>query len=108
LLEEEKPDAIVLGLPLRRDGSDSLTTRQVRNFAASLRRRYGLPLYFMDETLSSAEAEALLRESGRTDLRAARGQGFVDSQAAVGILESFLDLAPARRVPAAAGEQKDH
>ncbi|MDR1126081.1 MAG: Holliday junction resolvase RuvX, partial [Deltaproteobacteria bacterium] len=57
LLEEEKPGAILLGLPLRRDGSDSLTTRQVRNFAASLRRRCGLPLYFMDETLSSAEAE---------------------------------------------------
>lgn len=100
LLAEEAPDVLVLGLPVRQDGSESLTTRQVRNFAASLRRRCDLPIYFMDETLSSAEAENRLRESGHTDLHASRASGLIDSQAAVGILESFLNLAPERWVPA--------
>lgn len=100
LLEEEQPAAVVIGLPVRRDGSESLATRQVRNFAASLRRRCGLPLYFMDETLSSSEAESRLREGGHTGLRASRASGLIDSQAAVGILESFLSLPEERRVRA--------
>ncbi|MDR2826050.1 MAG: Holliday junction resolvase RuvX [Deltaproteobacteria bacterium] len=95
LLQKEAPSAIVLGLPLRQDGSDSLTTRQVRNFALSLQRAFALPVYFMDETLSSAEAEMLLRES---EQKAYMRDGRVDSLAAVKILESFLNLAPEKRL----------
>lgn len=98
LIEEERPAAIVLGLPLCRGGLDSLTTRQVRNFAASLGRRCTLPIYFMDEALSSSEAESRMRESGLVDLRGSREAGLIDSQAAVGILESFLNLAPETQV----------
>lgn len=87
LIEREDPGIIVLGLPLRGDGSDSLTTRQVRNFAASLKRRVDLPVYFMEETLSSAEAEAMLKESGQ---RACADDGRLDSLAAMRILESFM------------------
>jgi putative Holliday junction resolvase len=96
-LEEEKPDILVLGLPLRRDGSESLTTRQARNFAASLKRRTSLPLYWMEEELSSCEAERDLRESGRSGRK---GFAEIDQQAAVRILESFLSLPEAARKPA--------
>ena len=48
LIDEERPDAIVLGYPLHTDGSECLTTRQVRNFAASLKRRMNLPIYYMN------------------------------------------------------------
>jgi putative Holliday junction resolvase len=95
LLREEQPSAIVLGLPSRRDGTDGLTARQVRNFARSLQRAFALPVYFMDETLSSAEAEMLLRGLGQ---KAYRRDGRVDSLAAVKILESFLRLAPEQRL----------
>ncbi|MDR2891770.1 MAG: Holliday junction resolvase RuvX [Deltaproteobacteria bacterium] len=87
LLDNERPGALVLGLPRHLDGSDSLTTRQVRNFAASLKRRFDLPLYLMDERLSSAEAESMLRESGQ---KAHNRDGRIDSLAAARILESFL------------------
>ena len=97
LLEKERPDALVLGLPKHLDGSDSLTTRQVRNFAASLKRRFDLPIYLMDERLSSAEAESMLRESGQ---KAHNRDGRVDSLAAARILESFLALGPEKRVMA--------
>lgn len=88
LLKAEGAEAVVVGLPLRLDGSDSLTTRQVRNFAASLARRVDLPLYFMEEAYSSAEAESMLKDSGQ---RADKRDGRVDSLAAARILESFLN-----------------
>lgn len=95
LVTQEKPDALVLGLPLRQDGSDSLTTRQVRNFAASLKRRHELPLYLMNERYSSFEAEELLREAGAKGN--CKEDGRLDSAAAARILESFLNLSSTQR-----------
>lgn len=88
LIAEENPDAVVVGLPLQLDGEESLTTRQVRNFTKSLARRCALPLYWMEEALSSHEAELDLREAGRS---AAQARPVLDQQAAVRILQSFLD-----------------
>ena len=56
LIEAEATDAIVIGLPINLDGEESLTTRQVRNFSKSLARRTTLPLFWMEEALSSYEA----------------------------------------------------
>lgn len=88
IFENEGAEAIVIGLPLYSDGSDSLTTRQVRNFAASLTRRVNLPIFFMEEAYTSAEAEAMLKSSGQ---KAYMKDGRVDSLAAARILESFLN-----------------
>ncbi len=87
LLEEKAVERIVIGLPKHLDGSDSLTTRQVRNFAASLARRTDIPFEFMDEALSSAQAEALLDTAG---VRGQKRKRVLDQQAAVLILESYL------------------
>ncbi len=84
---KEEPQALVIGLPLLPGGGDSLTTRQARNFTASLKRRVCLPLFFMPEELSSYEAEALLREAG-TRKKGLKNR--LDSAAAARILESFL------------------
>ena len=97
LLERERPDAVVLGLPLHVDGTECLTTRQVRNFAASLKRRMALPLYWIDEALTSRQAEIDLREAG---LSARAIKQVVDQQAAVRILETFLAQPENRRTPA--------
>lgn len=95
LIAEERPDALVIGLPLLPDGGESLMTRQARNFTASLARRVDLPLYWMPEMYSSHAAECDLREAGRRekDLRAV-----VDQQAAVRILESFLNTVEEKRI----------
>ncbi len=97
LLERERPDAVVLGLPWHVDGTECLTTRQVRNFAASLKRRMALPLYWIDEALTSRQAESDLREAG---LSARAIKQVVDQQAAVRILETFLAQPENRRTPA--------
>ena len=86
-IAQEKPDALVIGLPLYEDGTESLTTRQVRNFATRLQRRSKLPIYLMPEALSSVEASYDLWES---NLRSKKHKDVLDQQAAVRILQSFL------------------
>lgn len=87
LIEADRIDRIVVGLPLALDGSDTETTRQARNFAERLGRRTPLPIEFMDERLTSAEAEGLLKEAG---LCGKKRKTRLDSQAAVIILEAWL------------------
>jgi putative Holliday junction resolvase len=87
LLEREQAEAVLVGLPLHVDGAECLATRQARNFMASLKRRSPLPVYWINEVLSSCEAESDLREVG---LSLERAREVVDQQAAVRILQSFL------------------
>ena len=87
LIESEGVEAVVVGLPLTLDGEDSLTTRQARNFAASLARRTTAPVHLMDERLSSAAAQAQLKEAG---LCSRKMKSRLDSQAAVQILETWI------------------
>ncbi len=92
-----KAEALVLGLPLHGDGSESETSRQVRNVVARLKRRIELPIFLMPEYLSSSEALADLRQAG-----VGRGKilAVLDQQAACRILQSFLAQRPEQRVPA--------
>ena len=87
LAEEEKAEAFVVGLPLRQDGSDSETTRQVRNMVERLKRRSNLPVYLVPEALSSWEAEERLREAGRGGKSLRQN---LDQAAAAAILETFI------------------
>ena len=88
LLEAEAPDALVIGLPVNLDGEETLTTRQTRNFAKNHKKKTPLPIFWMEEALSSFEAEIDLRQAGRS---AAKSRAVLDQQAAVRILQSFLD-----------------
>lgn len=97
VLKEERPEALVVGLPIDMDGEETLTTRQVRNFVERLKRRTSLPIYWMPETLSSFEAEEDLRKAGR---RGSALRAVLDQQAAVRILESFLAQPAERRMSA--------
>ena len=64
LLEEWQPDALVVGIPYHMDGSDQPMTQAARRFSRQLRGRYRLPVYEVDERLSSYIVETGL--SGRT------------------------------------------
>ena len=88
IIRQERPDAVVVGLPLMPDGTESLTTRQVRNFAERLVHRVACPVLFMEELLSSEEAAWDLAEAGVRDRK--RRKAVLDQQAAVRILESYL------------------
>lgn len=87
LLKSEKVVGIVLGLPLRMDGGDSDTTIAVRAFAQKLSDRTDVPIVFLDETLSSAEAQG---QMGRVRPHEIREK--LDSQAARVILENAIAI----------------
>ncbi|BAP12967.1 MAG: Holliday junction resolvase [Alcanivorax borkumensis] len=82
LLKEWEPEALVVGLPLNMDGSDSESTVRARKFANRLHGRFGKKVWLIDERLSTREA----RE--RTGIKKADSR--VDSMAAVIIAEGFF------------------
>src|SRR5699024_2600284 len=56
LLREWQPEALVVGLPLTRDGGEQAMTRNARRFAAAVGERSQLPVHLQDERHSSQEA----------------------------------------------------
>ena len=87
LVEEWRPDLLVVGDPLNMDGSVSELCARARKFAKRLHGRLGLPVEMADERLSSFEAKQNRREQGhRGDFR----QQPVDSYAAELILQTWL------------------
>ena len=85
LIEEWQPDALVVGLPLNLDGSESESSRLARRFGNRLAGRYNLPVFTADERLSSTEAEAILAEQGPVE------KADIDKLAAQLILQSWLE-----------------
>ena len=57
LFEAWKPVAIVVGLPMRLDGSEQGLTQPARKFGQRLSGRYQRPVFYIEEQLSSVEAE---------------------------------------------------
>lgn len=88
--ERHDVKAVVFGLPLQLDGSESEWTREVRSVAEALGRRLGVPVYFVDERLTSVRAERAVRSSGLPRGRREE-KGRVDAAAATLILQTWLD-----------------
>jgi putative Holliday junction resolvase len=92
LIAEWQPAELVVGLPTHVDGSAHEMTARSRRFAESLRRRFDLPVALADERLTSLDAEARLRETGRS-ARAAKP--LLDAVAAQLILQTWFETAHA-------------
>jgi putative pre-16S rRNA nuclease len=90
LAEVDRHDvgAIVIGLPLALDGSDSSRTQGVRQFAQNLLGYRDLPIAFWDERLSTAAVE---RQMIAADISRKRRAEVIDSAAAAYILQGLLD-----------------
>jgi putative Holliday junction resolvase len=82
LLEEWKPQRLVVGLPLNMDGTPSEMSARAERFARRLEGRFNLRCEMMDERLSTFEARGLIAESGSEASR--------DSVAACLVLESWF------------------
>lgn len=88
LAELRKIRTLVVGLPLRMDGSEGESAAKVRTFAELLRERLpAIPLVFVDESLTTSAASAKLREAGR---RAKQQKAVIDQAAAVEILNTWM------------------
>lgn len=67
LIDEWRPDALVIGVPFHPDGAEHENTGRARKFARQLRGRFHLPVHEVDERYSTTEAIA----GGAKDLDAA-------------------------------------
>jgi len=88
LVKARKITDFVLGFPFNMDDSVGFKAKEVEAFAGKLRTEFGLPVHFVDERLTSYEAEASIPKSKRREVRAS---GLVDSRAATIILQDFLN-----------------
>jgi putative Holliday junction resolvase len=88
LCEEFDVRSIVLGLPLRLDGTEGDAAQEFRRVAHNLQLTLKLPLFFQDERLTSKDAETSLRKRG---FRVKEISDRVDSEAASIILSDFLE-----------------
>jgi putative holliday junction resolvase len=91
LLKTWRPQALVVGLPLARDGSDQPMTHAARAFADLLQTRYALPLHFSDERFSSRAAGANFAEARRAGHARKKDAAMLDAQAARCIVEQWLN-----------------
>jgi putative Holliday junction resolvase len=82
-----QPDGLIVGIPLNMDGTEQPLTHAAQKFADQLHNRFQLPVYGMDERLSSIDArERLFEKGGYRALQKTQ----IDSIAAELILQNWL------------------
>ena len=100
LIEEQKAEALVLGLPISLNGSLGPQAQLVRAFGDELAACLNLPVEYCDERLSTVEAQRRLAppaKHARQDKRSRSAKsrraspGRIDAVAAAIILQSYLD-----------------
>lgn len=64
LAREQGATQIIVGLPLRLDGSHGEMAEEASRFAERVRKQIGLPVEMVDERLTSWEAQRMLEEEG--------------------------------------------
>jgi putative holliday junction resolvase len=88
LIKNYKVEKIIIGYPVRIDGSEGIQCEKVDRFAALLDTTFSLPVLKWQETLSTKEAEEILINSG---IRWKKRKDKVDKLAACLILQGYLD-----------------
>ena len=83
LLDEWKPDLILLGKPLNMDGSDSEIMKKVDKFYKELKSIYDADIEFVDERLTTFEAREILKDEKQDN---------VDAHAAKILIDNWFDI----------------
>lgn len=96
LVERCEVGTIVVGIPLRMDGSSGSRADKTRAFAAWLEAAVGRPVVFWDERLTTKEALDVL---GRQNVRGESRKGLKDQVAASIILSAYLESLRERHDP---------
>ncbi|MCX5850346.1 MAG: Holliday junction resolvase RuvX [Deltaproteobacteria bacterium] len=88
LIKNYKVEKIVIGYPVRLDGSEGIQCEKVNRFSTLLESTFSLPVIKWPETLSTKDAEEILINSG---VRWEKRKKMVDKLAACLILQGYLD-----------------
>ncbi len=88
IVNEREVQILVMGLPYSMDGSLGFQARQVEKFTTRLTKALKLPVEYVDERLTSFQAEQLLIAEKRSP---SRHKALIDRKAAALILQQWLD-----------------
>ena len=91
IIQERAVEILVIGMPYTLDGSMGFQAKQVEKFGNTIARILELPVEYVDERLTSVEAEARLKARKKFSTR---DKGAIDCQAAAIILQQWLDTRP--------------
>lgn len=88
MIQLRRAEALVVGYPLNMDGSVGFKAKEVDCFIEELEKRFRLPVYRIDERLSSHSVEQGLKGQKK---KPSRKSGEIDSRAAALILQDFIE-----------------
>lgn len=88
LIQEKSVKKIVMGLPLNMDGSQGVRVQATYDFASKLKESINIPIEYVDERLTSVEAEKFLIDQ---DVSRKKRKQVIDKMSAVLILQEYLD-----------------
>ncbi len=83
-----QPEGLVVGLPRNMDGTDNPMTALSLRFGRRLDGRYHLPVYWVDERLTTVAVREHVKETGA---RKTRRKAMLDTLAAIAILQAFFE-----------------
>ena len=88
LAKQKDVELVVIGIPYNMDGTAGERVTVTKQFADLLSQKLGVNVEFVDERLSSVEAESILAEAG---VPAIKRKGLIDKIAAGIILQNYLN-----------------
>lgn len=89
IVQEREVQVLVIGLPYSLEGNLGFQAKKVQNYAKRVAAALDLPVEYVDERLTSVQAEEMLKAEG---VSPSRNKGLIDRKAASLILQQWLDL----------------
>ena len=83
-------EGFVLGLPKNMDGSSGRSVERSKQYGERLKEKFDLPVYYMDERLTTVQADRILVEEAGVHDRVERKK-VIDQMAGVLILQNYLE-----------------
>ena len=87
-IQQWKPQALIVGMPYYTDGSENKMTAMVRQFCYELEKRFKLPVFEVNEALSSQQAEEIIKQKTKINQH---NKHEIDKMAAAVIVQRWLD-----------------
>ena len=87
LVRDKKAERIYVGLPVSLSGAITQSTRRAISFAVELSEKIGVPVFVIDERLTTAQSTRLSQSVGKS---AKESKSFIDAEAARLIVDSAI------------------
>jgi len=91
LIDEWQPTQLIVGLPVHMDGTEQEITKFAKRFGNRLNGRFNLPVIWVDERLTSYEAELMYNDM---NLGSDKSKIGIDSVSAMIILNQYFSSVP--------------